>query len=73
MSRKASVGASCAPKKIAKIQFGTMPSSEIVKVSELHVSNRDLFTMPLRTPAPFGVLDPRMGISDKKSACKTCK
>eukprot|EP01041_Mallomonas_annulata_P003753 gene3753-7450_t len=71
-SRKASVGVSSAPKKISKIQFGTMPSSEITKVAEVHVSNRDLFTMPQRTPAMYGCLDPRLGISDKRSACKTC-
>ncbi len=72
-SKKVAVGISSAPKKIAKIQFGTMPSSEMHKVSEVHISNRDLFKMPERTPASYGCLDPRLGISDKASTCKTCK
>jgi len=72
-SRKGTVGVSSAPKKIAKIQFGTLSTAEIQKISELHVCNRDLFQLPERSPAPFGVLDPRLGISDKRSSCQTCK
>ncbi len=29
--------------------------------------------MPYRNPAPHGCLDPRLGVSDKKSICQTCK
>jgi len=72
-SRKASVGVSSAPKKIAKIQFGTLSSWEIQKAAELHITNRDLFTMPNRSPALNGCLDPHLGISDKRSNCLTCK
>jgi DNA-directed RNA polymerase III subunit RPC1 len=32
-----------------------------------------LFSMPSRTPAPGGCLDPRLGVSDKVSSCATCK
>ena len=29
--------------------------------------------MPSRRPAPQGVLDPRLGVSDRVSVCETCK
>ena len=70
--RKLTVMQSSAPKKIAKIQFGTMETDEIKLVSEVRVSSRELYQMPLRNAAPYGCLDPRLGISDKTSACKTC-
>ncbi len=63
---------SSAPKKIAKIQFGTMETDEIKLAAEVRVSSRELYQMPLRNPAPFGCLDPKLGISDETSACKTC-
>eukprot|EP01038_Epipyxis_sp_PR26KG_P008141 gene8141-11020_t len=70
--RKQTVKQSSAPKKIATIQFGTLPSKDIQLVSEVQISNRQLFTMPSRQPAPFGCLDTKLGISDKTSSCKTC-
>lgn len=70
--RKAVVTPSNAPKKIAKIQFGLLDSDELRLSSEIQVSNRDIYQMPQRSAAPFGCIDPRMGVSDKVSACKTC-
>jgi DNA-directed RNA polymerase III subunit RPC1 len=70
--RKFEVSASSAPKKIAKIQFGTLPTDEIQKIAELQVSSRVLFQMPNRSAAVNGCMDPRLGISDKTSSCKTC-
>jgi DNA-directed RNA polymerase III subunit RPC1 len=70
--RKLPVQQSNAPKKISKIQFGTFDSDEIKLTAELRVSNREIYQMPMRNPAPFGCLDPKLGISDKTSACKTC-
>jgi DNA-directed RNA polymerase III subunit RPC1 len=67
------VDVSSAPKKIAKIQFGTLNTSSIQKYAEFQVASRELFKMPQRTPAPFGCLDTRLGISDKLSSCQTCK
>jgi len=61
------------PKKIAHLQFGLMSADEIQRVSEFQVTNRDLFTMPTRKPAPGGCLDPRLGVSDKHSLCSSCK
>jgi DNA-directed RNA polymerase III subunit RPC1 len=72
MDRKTVVLKSSAPKKIAKIQFGVLPSEEIQKVAELQVSSRELFQMPARNAAANGCMDPRLGISDKQSSCKTC-
>ena len=71
--RKLLVPASSAPRRISKIQFGTLDSVEMERVSELQVSSRDLYTMPARTPASFGVIDNRLGVSDKSSLCKTCQ
>ena len=42
------------------------------RVSEFHVWSQELYRMPARVAAPGGVLDPRMGVTDKMSACKTC-
>lgn len=72
-NRKQAIMKSSAPKKIAKIQFGAMTSEEIKLASEVQVSNREVFQMPLRNAAPFGCMDPRLGISDKAAFCKTCK
>lgn len=71
-SRKSIVQASSAPKKIARIQFGTMSTEEIQRVAQLQVSSRVLFQMPDRRAAAHGCMDPRLGISDKMSHCKTC-
>lgn len=40
------------PKRIAKIQFGTLQSHEIEKVSEMQVTSRDVYQInPIRAPA----------------------
>jgi DNA-directed RNA polymerase III subunit RPC1 len=49
-----------------------MSSQEIVKASELHVSESILYTMPDRRPAVNGVVDTRLGTTDKKGECTTC-
>lgn len=72
IDRKLPILKSSAPKKISKIQFGTLNNEEIKLAAEIQVSNREVFQMPLRNAAPFGCMDPRLGISDKVSSCKTC-
>ena len=62
-----------APKKISSIQFGLLSPREMARLSEISIQNRDMFTMPSRNPAPLGVLDARMGVSDKQAICETCK
>lgn len=47
------INPSSAPKRIAKIQFGTLQSYEIEKVSEMQVTCKDVYQMqPHRSPAP---------------------
>jgi len=62
-----------APHKISVLQFGLLSPSEIQRVAEFQVTSRELFSMPSRTPAMGGCLDPRLGVSDKISTCATCK
>ena len=62
-----------APKKISHIQFGMLSAREMQCLSEFQVWSNQLFTMPARTPAVGGCLDPRLGVSDKTSTCATCK
>ena len=47
-----------------------MSSTDMMRVAELQVYSKDLFTMPARNPAKNGVLDPRLGVSDKQSSCE---
>lgn len=61
------------PQKISHLQFGLLSPAEIQRVSEFQVTSRELFSMPSRTPAMGGCLDPRLGVSDKFSTCATCK
>jgi DNA-directed RNA polymerase III subunit RPC1 len=64
-----------AKKRIKHIQFGVLSQQEIVGMSELEVTTRELYNIGPggeRTPMENGVLDRRMGISDKGSLCATC-
>ena len=60
------------PRKIEKIKFGIMNSVEILKSAEFQVHERSLYKMPNRDPSHGGVLDPRLGVSNKKQECQTC-
>lgn len=60
------------PQKIGEIQFALFSPTEIQRVSEFGVWSQELYRMPKRTPAPDGVLDPRLGVADKITACATC-
>jgi len=62
-----------APKRISHIQFGILSPQEMQNLAEFQVCSRELFTMPSRTPAVAGCLDPRLGVSDKVSVCATCQ
>ena len=73
MSNKLLVKKSSAPKKITNIQFGTLLTEEIEKVAEFQICSPDLIQQPQRVAATNGCLDPRLGISDKRTLCKTCK
>lgn len=73
VSRKTLVKEDHAPKKISHLQFGLLSPAEMQRLAEFQVYSRELFTMPSRTPAMGGCLDPRLGVSDKVSTCATCK
>lgn len=61
-----------APKRIKYIQFGVLSPEEIQNLSHFEVVNRDMYTIEDRQPAVNGVLDRRLGISDKVNDCLTC-
>jgi DNA-directed RNA polymerase beta' subunit len=62
-----------APRKIRSVKFSLMSPSEIGKCGVFHVFERNLYQMPQRIPLANGILDPRMGTTDKKGAeCATC-
>ena len=62
-----------APRKIRSVKFSLMSPTEIGKCGVFHVFERNLYQMPQRVPLPNGILDPRMGTTDKKGAeCATC-
>ncbi|CDS14109.1 Putative DNA-directed RNA polymerase [Lichtheimia ramosa] len=49
-----------------------MSPQNMVKIGELEVTQRDLYQPESRTPVKGGVLDLRMGTSNKQSTCETC-
>ncbi|KAI1321791.1 hypothetical protein EDD11_000067 [Mortierella claussenii] len=55
-----------------QIQFGVLSPQEIVNVSEFEVTQRDLYTVQDRQPVKYGMLDLRLGTSDKVATCETC-
>ncbi|KAG5182619.1 RNA polymerase III, largest subunit [Tribonema minus] len=64
---------STAPKRISHIQFGLLAGDEVQKMSEFQLSSTLLFSKQGREPAPGGAMDMRLGVSDKRSICETCK
>ncbi|KAJ1667839.1 DNA-directed RNA polymerase III subunit C1 (rpo31) [Coemansia sp. RSA 1813] len=62
-----------APKQINCIQFGVPSPHDIRQAAEVAISQRDLYLLAEnRQPVPHGVLDPRLGISNKSDSCATC-
>ncbi|GJN89850.1 hypothetical protein Rhopal_002839-T1 [Rhodotorula paludigena] len=64
--------ADAAPKRIKHIQFSVLSAREAVAISEFEANQRDLYTPGDRRPVDHGVLDKRLGTSDKSSKCETC-
>ncbi|KAL0083699.1 hypothetical protein J3Q64DRAFT_1748787 [Phycomyces blakesleeanus] len=60
------------PKRIRHIQFGVMSPQNMVKISEFEITQRDLYQPESRTPVKGGVLDLRLGTSNKEAVCDTC-
>lgn len=61
-----------APKVIKKLQFSLLNAQDTVKISEFEVTHRDLYTATDRLPVKDGVLDRRLGTTDKSAFCETC-
>ncbi|KAF8075932.1 hypothetical protein FPV67DRAFT_389261 [Lyophyllum atratum] len=61
-----------APKVIKKLQFSLLNAQDTVKISEFEVTHRDLYTATDRLPVKNGVLDRRLGTTDKNAFCETC-
>ncbi|KAF9485367.1 beta and beta-prime subunits of DNA dependent RNA-polymerase [Pholiota conissans] len=61
-----------APKVIKKLQFSLLNAQDTVKISEFEVTHRDLYTATDRLPVKNGVLDRRLGTTDKSAFCETC-
>ncbi|KAI0268359.1 beta and beta-prime subunits of DNA dependent RNA-polymerase [Gloeopeniophorella convolvens] len=61
-----------APKVIKQLQFSTLTAQDVVRISEFQVTHRDLYTATDRAPVKDGVLDRRLGTSEKNAFCETC-
>ncbi|KAH7924840.1 beta and beta-prime subunits of DNA dependent RNA-polymerase [Leucogyrophana mollusca] len=61
-----------APKVIKQIQFNLLNAQDTVKISEFQVTHRDLYTPADRLPVKNGVLDRRLGTTEKSAFCETC-
>ena len=59
-------------KRIGHVQFGLMGNEEIERLAEYEVISDRGYEQPGRIPVVNGVLDRRLGISDKFNACETC-
>ncbi|KLO17495.1 beta and beta-prime subunits of DNA dependent RNA-polymerase [Schizopora paradoxa] len=61
-----------APKVIKQIQFSLFNAQDVVKLAEFQVTHRDLYTPTDRKPVKDGVLDRRLGTTEKNTFCETC-
>ncbi|EAT37385.1 AAEL010617-PA [Aedes aegypti] len=61
-------------KKISHVSFGIDSAELIQQEAHLHVVAKNLYNQDAnRTPVTYGVLDRRMGVSQKDATCDTCK
>ena len=60
-------------KKISKVCFGVQTPQDIRQYAHVHCVSKNLYLQdPNHTPHEYGVLDRRMGTSQKKGECTTC-
>ena len=59
-------------RKISHIQFGMFSPDEVAKLAEFEAVSSDFRDSKNMAPAKSGVLDRRLGVSDKSSKCETC-
>eukprot|EP00127_Corallochytrium_limacisporum_P006730 Clim_evm19s234 gene=Clim_evmTU19s234 len=62
-----------ASRRVSEISFGLFGAPDTVKLSHVQCINRELYWPQTREPFPHGVLDQRLGTSDKQKTCSTCK
>ncbi|KAJ3348238.1 hypothetical protein HDU83_001425 [Entophlyctis luteolus] len=62
------------PKRVKQLEFGVFSPQEMKKLSVIELYERNLYDLkkPGRPPVRFGVLDRRMGVTDKNEKCETC-
>ncbi|KFB44003.1 hypothetical protein ZHAS_00011833 [Anopheles sinensis] len=61
-------------KKISHVSFNIDSAQQIQQEAHLHVVAKNLYNQNAeRTPVAYGVLDRRMGVSQKDATCETCK
>lgn len=61
-----------APRRLKNIHFAPANQQEISQVAEIQVYNRELYNPATQSAVTNGVLDRRLGTSDKASSCETC-
>ena len=61
------------PMRISRLRFLSMSGEEMKRLSEFEITSRELYQVPTRNPTPNGLMDGRLGISDKAKVCTTCK
>nr|XP_032834584.1 DNA-directed RNA polymerase III subunit RPC1 isoform X1 [Petromyzon marinus] len=60
-------------KKISHICFGLQSAEQMKRQSHIHVVSKSLYSQDgAHSPVPYGVLDHRMGTSDKERPCLSC-
>ncbi|XP_013420118.1 DNA-directed RNA polymerase III subunit RPC1 isoform X2 [Lingula anatina] len=60
-------------KKISHVRFGLLSSEQMRQQAHIHVVSKNLYMQDgSRKPVPYGVLDHRMGTSEKDNNCDTC-
>ena len=59
--------------KISHVCFGMQSSQEVEKAAHIQVVGKNLYNQDVdRTPIAYGVLDNKMGTSQKSQKCTTC-
>jgi DNA-directed RNA polymerase III subunit RPC1 len=61
------------PKRFKELKFGIQSNQDIVSQAVVEISDRMLYDVEKgRAPVRNGPLDPKLGVSGKKSTCETC-
>ena len=58
------------PRRVTRVQFGLLDAETIRRQSVAEI--REAVTYTRGTPAPGGVMDPRLGTTDRRMHCATC-